>query len=296
MPAATALLPSPGSADASVDAKADNTPRFWRDAALPFVELREIRDGRRVCYAPHTHETFSVGGILGGESTYLNGAQRRHVQAGITVMMNPGEVHACNPLRDRAWSYRMAFFDTAWLGQVQCDAGIGRDGRFQPLGRIACDDAALFRHYNAMCSVLFAATSEPLRRQEAVFGYLSALFEAQPEHRAERLAAVSGGGVHRVADCIRDRYAERLTLETLCEIAGLSESHLIRAFRHCYGMTPHAYLTDYRIQRARAQLRRGAPIADVALATGFADQAHFQRAFKRHVAATPGQYRYPGSR
>jgi AraC-like DNA-binding protein len=56
-------------------------------------------------------------------------------------------------------------------------------------------------------------------------------------------------------------------------------------------MTPHAFLVNRRIQFARDQLRNGKLIADVALEAGFADQAHFQRAFKQHLAATPGQYR-----
>ncbi|MDI7066180.1 helix-turn-helix domain-containing protein, partial [Klebsiella pneumoniae] len=51
------------------------------------------------------------------------------------------------------------------------------------------------------------------------------------------------------------------------------------------------YLINRRIQYSRAQLRRGYPIADVALDAGFADQAHLQRTFRRLVAATPGQYR-----
>jgi AraC-like DNA-binding protein len=56
-------------------------------------------------------------------------------------------------------------------------------------------------------------------------------------------------------------------------------------------MTPHAYLMNCRIELSRSQLRRGRPIAEVALAAGFADQAHLQRSFKKFVAATPGQYR-----
>ena len=56
-------------------------------------------------------------------------------------------------------------------------------------------------------------------------------------------------------------------------------------------MTPHAYLLDQRIRHARTLLRQGQPLAEVALASGFADQAHFQRQFKRRVAATPGQYK-----
>ncbi|MNC54231.1 HTH-type transcriptional activator RhaS [compost metagenome] len=75
------------------------------------------------------------------------------------------------------------------------------------------------------------------------------------------------------------------------EAAGLSTSYLIRAFKQQFGLTPHGYLLDQRVQFARARLRRGALIAEVALEAGFADQAHLQRAFKRHLAATPGHYR-----
>jgi AraC-like DNA-binding protein len=77
----------------------------------------------------------------------------------------------------------------------------------------------------------------------------------------------------------------------MCEVAELSASHLIRAFKQRYGMTPYAYLINRRIQYSRTQLKRGRLIADVALDAGFADQAHLQRTFKRLVAATPGQYR-----
>ena len=51
-------------------------------------------------------------------------------------------------------------------------------------------------------------------------------------------------------------------------------------------MTPHAYLLNRRIQRSQHWLRQGVT-AEVALAAGFADQAHFQRTFKRQLAATP---------
>lgn len=62
--------------------------RFWRDHALPFVEARRVGDGRQVCYAAHSHESFSIGVITGGRSTYLNGDLRIQVGAGTTVLMN----------------------------------------------------------------------------------------------------------------------------------------------------------------------------------------------------------------
>ncbi|HKT94759.1 MAG TPA: AraC family transcriptional regulator, partial [Paraburkholderia sp.] len=93
------------------------------------------------------------------------------------------------------------------------------------------------------------------------------------------------------AEFIDGNYTRTLKLEEICAAADLSPSYLIRAFREQYGMTPHAYVVNRRIEFSRAQLRRGHAIADVAAEAGFADQAHLQRAFRQFVAATPGQYR-----
>jgi AraC-like DNA-binding protein len=97
--------------------------------------------------------------------------------------------------------------------------------------------------------------------------------------------------VERAAQYINQHYLRAIRLEEICQAANLSEAYLIRAFEQHYHMTPHAYLINRRIQHAQAQLREGEPIADIAQQSGFADQAHFQRVFKKHLAATPGQYR-----
>ena len=79
-------------------------------------------------------------------------------------------------------------------------------------------------------------------------------------------------------------------------MAGLSSFRLIRQFRREFGLTPHAYQLDCRINRTRALLQRGHPLADLACLAGFTDQSHFQRAFKLRVAATPVQYRTAAAR
>ena len=79
--------------------------------------------------------------------------------------------------------------------------------------------------------------------------------------------------------CIRDR------------LAGLPRHHLIRAFRRETGLTPHAYLIDVRVRRARERLRRGESLGEVAAATGFCDQPHLTRAFKARLGVTPGAFR-----
>lgn len=89
--------------------------RFWRDPVLPFVEARRVGDGRQVCYAAHSHESFSLGVITGGRSSYMTGAVSHEVTAGSTVLIKPSVVHSCNPVAGEAWSYLMLFVDMPWL-------------------------------------------------------------------------------------------------------------------------------------------------------------------------------------
>jgi AraC-like DNA-binding protein len=90
---------------------------------------------------------------------------------------------------------------------------------------------------------------------------------------------------------IQDRFARALSLGALAGEVGLSKFHLLRLFRQEVGTTPHAYQLHLRISRARELLDAHASAAEVALACGFADQAHFTRAFKRIVGYTPGAFK-----
>ena len=264
-------------------------PRFWRDDTLPFIEARSIHDGRNVRYAAHAHETFSIGIIAAGHCTYLNGKARERAGAGSVVMMNPGDVHSCNPIHDEPWSYRMLYIDVPWLAGIQQDLGISRNDHFQPFSTTMTMRPELYAGLQRVYDVLADPQAEHLQKHSAALTFMTAVQQALSPTRA--LPRYGHRGLVRAAEFIRDNYTRSIVLDEICSAAGLSASYLIRAFKDEYGMTPHAYLINCRIEFSRSQLRRGRPIAEVALAAGFSDQAHLQRSFKKFVAATPGQYR-----
>jgi AraC-like DNA-binding protein len=271
------------------DAKGASAPKFWRSAALPFIEARSIDDGREVCYAKHSHETFSIGAVTGGRSVYVNRHASEWIGAGAVVMMNPDDVHACNPVADERWSYRMLHVDVAWLTGLQHELGFSENRTFCAFSQTMTLDPALFDGLNRLCAILVDDDAETLRKESAAITFFSEVQQklnpaSLPDHDASRQLT-------RAAEFIAENCTRSLKLDDVCKAAELSASHLIRAFKQRYGMTPHAYLINRRIQYSRAQLRRGRLIVDVALDAGFADQAHLQRTFKRLVAATPGQYR-----
>ncbi|TNH87129.1 AraC family transcriptional regulator [Aeromonas hydrophila] len=268
--------------------RADTAPdhhSFWHDPALPFIEARAVQDGRRVCYDKHSHPHFSIGAITGGHSHYLNQCSRQEVGRGHLVLMNPEEVHACNPIADEPWSYLMFYLDTGWLQRQQEEAGLGDS--FRPFDMTASRDPLLYQGLCRLHRQLWQE-QEPLAREVACHQFsrqlLARLTPASWDDRPPQ-------HLQRAAELMQDDCSSPLTLAQLSAVAGLTPSHFVRSFSRHYGMTPHAYLLDQRIRHARILLRRGEPLAEVALASGFADQAHFQRQFKRRVAATPGHYR-----
>jgi AraC-like DNA-binding protein len=268
---------------------ADKAPRFWRDDALPFIEARSIADGREVCYTRHSHEHFSIGAITAGRSTYIHEHARFQVSAGTVVLMNPGDVHACNPIDDEPWSYLMLYIDTAWLTDLQHQLGFSPDLAFRRFSITHDRDTQLFDALVALYEVLVDTSQDHLQKHSAVVEFFTEV--QQRLNPAEQPLREPNFKLERAAEFIRDNCTKMIRLEDICAAAQLSPSYLIRAFKQHFGMPPHAFLVNRRIQFAQDRLRSGKLIADVALEAGFADQAHFQRAFKQHLAATPGQYR-----
>ena len=96
----------------------------------------------------------------------------------------------------------------------------------------------------------------------------------------------------RVVDYIEGNLECNITLESLAQIAGLSCSHFSRSFRITFRMTPFEYLLSRRLVTARRYLEdQKRSILEIALATGFANQQHFTRAFVRYFGIPPGRLR-----
>ena len=256
---------------------------------MPFIEARSIADGRKVCYARHSHEIFSIGAITSGCCNYLHEKASHRISTGTVVLMNPGDVHACNPVEDQPWSYVMLYVDAQWLAGIQQGFDEDAGGLFQPVAATYTQSPALFNGLTGLYAQLIDPELEVLARHEAAIKFFSAM--QQELGGSVALPKPANARVERAAEYIDEHFLRTLRLQDICEAASLSEAYLIRAFEQRYHMTPHAYLINRRIQHAQAQLREGALIADIAQQTGFSDQAHFQRVFKKHLAATPGQYK-----
>lgn len=104
--------------------------------------------------------------------------------------------------------------------------------------------------------------------------------------------ASSRKGLERAIEFIEAHHGQALRLAAIAEKAGLSPYHFARMFKAETGSSVHQYVMQRRIERARALLAAGRmPIAEVALACGFASQAHLTDTFRKHTGQTPGEFR-----
>lgn len=101
---------------------------------------------------------------------------------------------------------------------------------------------------------------------------------------------VTWGPTQRAYGYLMDNIAQNISLHELSAVARLSAYHLLRAFRDRFGLPPHTFQLQQRINIAKRMLAEGISIVQVAFELGFSDQSHFTKKFKVFVGATPRQY------
>lgn len=262
------------------------TQYLQRSATLPWVEMRSA-DRSCACYHTHSHDEFSFGVIDAGEADYRNLGQKNHIGAGDTVTINPGDAHACNPKAGN-WSYRMLFVDADWVGQLQQEMLASHHLDYLPFTKLYEREAHTYQAFNGLFETL-ATESNALAAETLLIQFLEKRF--LPVHALG--SAPEKADLHRierVKELIMDQLDENLSLNEYSAHCGLSRYHLIRSFKQAYGLSPHAFQLDQRINRAKSLLKQGRSIVDTASLLGFADQSHFQRNFKKRLAVTPKQY------
>jgi AraC-like DNA-binding protein len=97
--------------------------------------------------------------------------------------------------------------------------------------------------------------------------------------------------LRRAVDYIEANCLRSIRLEELAALTNLSQSHFSHAFKASTGIPPHQWQTKARLERAKQLIARDTPLTNVAVETGFSDQAHFTRVFRKNIGTTPASWK-----
>lgn len=250
------------------------------------LDLMKARLTRRH-YAPHTHDEFAIGACTDGVEVIRCRGERHYSGVGSLVVIEPGEAHTGGPAGAEGMAYRVAYPTGALLAEAS-----GGQPRFR---RPIVEDVSLAAELRRVHRVL-SRGDDPLEGESRLLALLSALVSRHARPAGPQGPQRPGSGdAARIARAVAGRLADQLTdPPTLTDLAadlGMSRYQVLRAFRDAMGMPPYAWLAQYRVNRARSLLVQGLRPAEAAVLTGFADQAHLTRWFRRTLGVTPGAFR-----
>lgn len=236
-------------------------------------------------YARHRHDTYAIGLTDSGVQVFDYRGARRESTPGRVVVLHPDEPHDGRAGTPEGFGYRIVYVEPAVLGDAL--RAVRGGAHALPFVR---EPVAAYPKLAGAVRAAFAGPLDGLAADALVVALAEGLLEGAgaPEavHRRVDARAVEHARQFLDAQCtrvVRSRELEAIT--------GLTRYDLARQFRLALGTSPHRYLLMRRLDFARARLRESEPLATVAADAGFADQAHFTRAFRAAFGMTPGQYR-----
>ncbi len=263
---------------------------YWQPDGFSGIELlRAERSNHR--YRKHAHEGYALGVVESGAHAFAARGAVWTALPGRVIIVNPEDVHDGGPARGGAgYSYRMVYLDPAIMKRVASEAtASSRGGPFFPDAVV--DDPALAARILRLHRALEAPTPR-LEREARIFDAALQLARRHGGAPAEPRPADRGRPIVDAAlDVLAANFAEDLSLSELAAVVGVDRFRLLRAFRRCLGLPPHAYQTQLRLRYAKRLIAAGEAPAMAAVAAGFADQSHLIRTFKAAYGVTPGQYR-----
>lgn len=257
---------------------------------LPGLQLLRASFCTRT-FPRHSHDGYGVGVIEQGALGFYYRGENVVAPAGRINTVNPDEVHTGQAAAEGGWSYRMFYFSADVLQQMGEEV-FGRPVSlpFFTAGVIEDPDlAGLIRQAHSQLSDLRTARLEKETLWLAMVSRLIVRHTYNPP--ALGRAGREEASIRRVIDFLDAHFAQDLAVGALAAVACLSPYHFIRVFARQTGLTPHAWLMQLRARKAKALLDQGLAIADVAAQTGFSDQSHLTKTFKRILGYTPGQLR-----
>jgi len=242
--------------------------------------LTDARYRGNLALPAHCHENAYFRVVIEGVSSDIS-AQRTFTGGAATMVYHPaGESHAnCWPQDGRCFVIELAANAPGYLCHYTKPLSRAVDFISGPAVQLAL---RIFHEFQQMDAV------SPL-----------ALEGLSLELVAAACRTATSVGPHgpptwlrRVRKLLHDRFAENVSLAEVATTVGVHPGQVSRAFRGHYRCTAGEYVRRLRVEHACRELCQGSrPLAEIALAAGFADQSHFSTVFKRHTGLTPAAYR-----
>lgn len=248
----------------------------------PAWEMPEYTPSHHTLTLQHHSHTVASERVLNGK------LRTEQLQAGDVALIPVDVAH--KKLWRRDCNFTLLMLDPVHVARITSE--VTDNSQFELLPQFAKSDPLIYQIGIALKSEL--ETDRPSDRlyidslMTALIAHLMRHYSTVPLVTSPPINGLSKYQLERTIEYINAHLTQELNLSELADAVGVSKFYFCRLFKQSMGSTPHQYVIEQRVERAKQLLQqRQFAIADVALQCGFANQSHLNRHFKRIVGITP---------
>src|SRR5690606_30368831 len=232
------------------------------------------------------HDSYTLIVIIEGTGDYSHEKNEFITSRGSFLILNPYEVHTGRSIGNGPLNYRSMYIPKELFYKV--------NEKFRE-DRLPVFNHKIIKNEKVAAMILnvhqqLYYTRDILESEYLICDLLKKLLQ---------VGAVKAGisnpvyfpplAAKRLKEYIHENYRENISLENLSHTSDLSPDHVVKLFRKQYGLPPHQYLLNLRVEKAKNLLAGKMPVTEVAYESGFFDQSHFIRNFKKIIGVTPNK-------
>ena len=260
--------------------------RYWRRRDLGDATLMQAHYGP-FKWEKHVHDEQVIVISERGSGEVETRRGRDVGGPGSIWVFAPGEYHFGLVGEGHEWHYRALYLDQTALEIIAKQIGAAEDGRLLVKPGLHYDpevsQCLLRAHAHGQVDI----ASEQVAWNDA----FARLFAKYGDPRPKRDEPDHGkAGLYLAREYIAEHFRGEISVNDLALLSNLSRYHFIRAFRATFGLPPHAYINQVRLQHARKLLLAGRSAVAAASESGFYDQGRLNYFFKRSYGVTPARY------
>ena len=249
---------------------------IFKNDKLNFIELLYLEDVTP-CSKNHTHEELTIFAIKKGSLNLIFNDTSFEFLPNQIVIINNNIPHLAS-LNIQSKDGYIIYLKKEYLKTIDFD--------FTSSYEIV-KQKNIHKNFIKMCDCLLDKKVSLLEKEEKFFSFCLSFFSFELKQINIKEESSLALDIKKYLD---ENYLEELILDDLTLKFDLTVVHLIRVFKKEFGLAIHAYILNKKVQKAKELLFSNMPIIEVAQNSGFFDQSHLNRSFKRIFQITPKEY------
>lgn len=233
----------------------------------------------------HFHNYYVIGFIEKGSRLLNYRNKKTHLKENNVLLLNPKDSHGCVSADAEPFNYIAINISESIMLDLVFE--ITGEHVFPAFSRNVVNDEELSLLIKNLYRMVIE-NAEGLEKEEMMIMLVSVLIERYGGMCKK--STEPSNKIQDICNFIESHYAEKISLNQLCNLSKVGKSTLLREFTRIKGVTPYRYLQSVRIDTAKKLLENGTALVDAAIQTGFSDQSHFTRFFQLYIGLSPAEY------